>query len=287
MSAQDETEPYFVLEFCRAGFEDAAAGLLKPDTAASMAAMCAASLEARKPSDGTPSPATPAPLLCVNCGLPADDESHDTTNWPDAGHAFKRPLPATPAPSLRELAERATPGPWNATDSEDSRYRWCVNTPGLALLMIAGMNEADARYIAACSPDAILALLDEMGRLRAKKQWEDGFLCRVAFGRIAHLVLGGEDGTPVTNPEAVLTAVESLRSALQEAQEDTRRWQFIRERLVIEDEEMMSGAVRSTIRIRIGQSVIGDGLPYAYKPEEVESVIDAAIDAAAGSTTPS
>lgn len=63
MSEQDETEPYFVLEFCRAGFEDAAAGLLKPDTAASMAAMCSASLEARKPSEGTPSPATPEPSL--------------------------------------------------------------------------------------------------------------------------------------------------------------------------------------------------------------------------------
>jgi len=77
---------------------------------------------------------------------------------------------------LRARALAATPGPWHLNkfggvvrvesriiadvESED-----CSCCPTLA-------GALDARYIAAASPDVVLALLDEIAALRAERAWQ-------------------------------------------------------------------------------------------------------------------
>lgn len=64
---------------------------------------------------------------------------------------------------LRRLAEAATPGPWwDAHRSAHGVRRIFRDRDLIADVPI----EADAAYLAACSPHAILALLDERDRLR-------------------------------------------------------------------------------------------------------------------------
>lgn len=72
---------------------------------------------------------------------------------------------------LRRLAEAATPGPWAKQD--DGAGSVYVDSRAFAsgpepVAGIVSMSTPDAAYIAACSPDAILALLDERDRLRAE-----------------------------------------------------------------------------------------------------------------------
>jgi hypothetical protein len=65
---------------------------------------------------------------------------------------------------LRALALAATPGPWSA--HERPYMGWDIDPiePGLRGML---EREADARYIAAANPATVLALLDDLTRLRA------------------------------------------------------------------------------------------------------------------------
>jgi hypothetical protein len=74
---------------------------------------------------------------------------------------------------LRELAERATPGPWEL----DGKGLWahpkgagwaCVVVPNYEYEtgVTLKYEDRDADYIAAASPDVVTALLDELERLR-------------------------------------------------------------------------------------------------------------------------
>ena len=58
---------------------------------------------------------------------------------------------------LRSLAAAATPGPWTAGPFGVSS----------ASQPFVPATQDDARYMAACDPQTILALLDEIERLRA------------------------------------------------------------------------------------------------------------------------
>jgi hypothetical protein len=64
--------------------------------------------------------------------------------------------PMTAHDELRARALAATPGPWADTDGT----------------VYAPLGSADARFIAAASPDVVLALLDEIAALRAER---DGY----------------------------------------------------------------------------------------------------------------
>jgi hypothetical protein len=70
---------------------------------------------------------------------------------------------------LRRLAEAATPGPWcNVKDTVFHGEIRQANDEGFALIAVMPElddREADFDYIAAASPDAVLALLDERDRL--------------------------------------------------------------------------------------------------------------------------
>ena len=67
---------------------------------------------------------------------------------------------------LRELAEKATPGPWVMTLEEPDGFPQVFWDEGKTKdLQIADMN-----YIDALSPDAVIRLLDEVKRLRKDRK---------------------------------------------------------------------------------------------------------------------
>ncbi|HGN6731988.1 TPA: ead/Ea22-like family protein [Pseudomonas aeruginosa] len=83
---------------------------------------------------------------------------------------------------LKELAERATPGPWSAVWEEGDDTAW----PNLFPVIQAGNGEvvignegfytdleqdkANATFCAAANPQAVLDLLDEIDRLKAENE---------------------------------------------------------------------------------------------------------------------
>lgn len=72
---------------------------------------------------------------------------------------------------LRELAEKASPGPWDARCREFSNtelprniwseYGWVCKTEGISPV-------EDAEFISAANPETVLALLDEIDQLEAE-----------------------------------------------------------------------------------------------------------------------
>lgn len=82
---------------------------------------------------------------------------------------------------LRALAENATPGPWE-TMSPRPDGRNAVHRPGYGLFgeevstfLVVDTNPADAEFIAAMDPPTVIALLDEIERIRAVEadmEWE-------------------------------------------------------------------------------------------------------------------
>lgn len=96
-----------------------------------------------------------------------------------------RPTVTTPdLDALRELAEKATPGGWRvgfndgSGKGEGSEGCWVSTVDEDEQTVVRGgredwgvpvgvPNAADARFIAAANPQAILSLLDEIDRLRA------------------------------------------------------------------------------------------------------------------------
>ncbi|HBP0262921.1 TPA: hypothetical protein L5P72_006531, partial [Pseudomonas aeruginosa] len=96
---------------------------------------------------------------------------------------------------LKELAERATPGPWSAAWEEGDDTAW----PNLFPVIQAGNGEvvignegfytdleqdkANATFCAAANPQAILGLIAEVERLRSRLEIDeriphDGIACR-------------------------------------------------------------------------------------------------------------
>ena len=94
---------------------------------------------------------------------------------------------------LRELAEKATPGPWkvndlrNAPDGNrdciwvDARFErggWVTYRTVAEMDEDTGLNPvwgiADAEYIAAVNPDVVLALLDELANYRVNGPNKEG-----------------------------------------------------------------------------------------------------------------
>ncbi len=69
--------------------------------------------------------------------------------------------------ALRALAERATPGPWKIRGRREPLSGKGLSVGnrdcGIELYSpVPDRAEADAAHIAACSPDCIIALLDEL-----------------------------------------------------------------------------------------------------------------------------
>ena len=78
---------------------------------------------------------------------------------------------------LRALAEAATPGPWEDVSNRygyDVSETWAVEpvAPSVHNICHVTVGQRDAAYIAAADPQTVLALLDEIERLRGEGEWE-------------------------------------------------------------------------------------------------------------------
>lgn len=122
---------------------------------------------------------------------------------------------------LRRLAEKATPGPWRRTEDGvtsswaeglPATHRHTVSAPhapfAFGETIAAAPTEADARYLAAVSPDRVLALLDHVEALE-----------RVAEAARALLPFLPEGGpNPQWRHSAHFVAADALRAALSEVE---------------------------------------------------------------------
>ena len=95
------------------------------------------------------------------------------------------PQTLTPADlsALREAAEKATPGPWRGGHRCDGALRTTVDGARVSIAEIYA--QADAAYIALCSPDRILALL---GMLEEAERSIAGALSVVVLIAIIYVV---------------------------------------------------------------------------------------------------
>ncbi|HCK4353401.1 TPA: ead/Ea22-like family protein [Pseudomonas aeruginosa] len=88
----------------------------------------------------------------------------------------------TDTKNLKELAERATPGPWVVdaqqsgaifnieSESGDLCIAMSQENPASTRLEMNEQRRVNAEFIAAANPQAILALLDEIDRLKAENE---------------------------------------------------------------------------------------------------------------------
>jgi hypothetical protein len=79
---------------------------------------------------------------------------------------------------LKKAAEAATPGPWECSDKHDGRF-WHIHSGNQAIGSThaagkqsgyANLFEANAKFIAAANPAAVLALIAENDRLKREEK---------------------------------------------------------------------------------------------------------------------
>lgn len=76
---------------------------------------------------------------------------------------------------LREIAEYATPGPWENVSSErtmNDRSEWRIGDSHKPKVLSAVMRAADAEHIAAFDPPTVLAMINEIERLHNASEFE-------------------------------------------------------------------------------------------------------------------
>ncbi|HCC4913449.1 TPA: ead/Ea22-like family protein [Pseudomonas aeruginosa] len=113
---------------------------------------------------------------------------------------------------LKELAELATPGPWVVdaqqsgaifnieSESGDLCIAMSQENPASTRLEMNEQRRVNAEFIAAANPQAILALLDEIDRLKAEKDAFRSALkpfadyCTATDGKGIRLAIGGSCG---------------------------------------------------------------------------------------------
>jgi len=93
---------------------------------------------------------------------------------------------------LKALAEKATPGPWIVSEwtPRGGYTRQCIGTEHVSasVAMSRHLRPEDAAYIAACSPERILALLSRLSRAQARVQRLEAALLRVSFAYLPQAV---------------------------------------------------------------------------------------------------
>ena len=87
------------------------------------------------------------------------------------------PLTAEDLARLREIAEKATPGPWSDFDSkcypsdpdDGDAYVFATDKKGCVDQIAQYMLDADARFVAAFDPTAVLALISQVEQLTKER----------------------------------------------------------------------------------------------------------------------
>ena len=138
---------------------------------------------------------------------------------------------------LRELCERATPGPWAteilgpADDDWPSAMAIAATVGRQKIYAKAGSNypHADQQYIAAASPDVVLALIDENEQLRAERD-----AARKAVEIWEHIAERDHGSPMLTVARLKALALEACEIAIGHAEwnnddKDVRRIAAIRE----------------------------------------------------------
>jgi len=113
---------------------------------------------------------------------------------------------------LKRLAEAATPGPWYTESDGVPQLNNVAHFIHTAERIVAygQLLEADAAYIAAASPDAILALIEERDRLREA-------LTRLVAVDDAHATLHALDGDDIARMIEHAKAFDAARQTLGKA----------------------------------------------------------------------
>jgi hypothetical protein len=85
-------------------------------------------------------------------------------------------MPDLDLPALREIAEKATPGRWLWSHTGDRSLNWAIYGEQVPSVRVcADANFPDANFIATFNPVTVLALLDEIDRLKQElgnSRWE-------------------------------------------------------------------------------------------------------------------
>ena len=121
---------------------------------------------------------------------------------------------------LRALAERATPGPWSidrrsSTLVRADAERYIANAGGyytntIDSATLAAQLDANAVYIAAASPDVLLALLDERDAMRRERDSAKHYAVDMA-DTLSQIQAGiGLSGPP--DADGLIAAAKALRT---------------------------------------------------------------------------
>ncbi len=124
--------------------------------------------------------------------------------------------------NLRVLAEAATPGPWEWDDDcvskpyDDDEHAPWLTTKNFETSVIKGVvripSQHDANYIAACSPDVVLALLDALER-KDNLLREQLTICKYLSRSICMTDETGAD----TNPDNIVdSSIEAITKELEQ-----------------------------------------------------------------------
>ncbi|MBH3452657.1 ead/Ea22-like family protein [Pseudomonas putida] len=134
---------------------------------------------------------------------------------------------------LKELAEAATAGEWTCSDKHDGRF-WHIQAGSQAIgathaagrkSPMAGVFEANARFIAAASPATVLALLAEIDdqALQARSARE---VCLESQAAILSLI-SERDQLKAENAQLKNQEIE-LKAENEALRKDAERYRFVR-----------------------------------------------------------
>jgi hypothetical protein len=176
---------------------------------------------------------------------------------------------------IREALEAGpTPGPWNAHVSDPGTFqvatveRFGIYSSHPEYGGNVGVPDADAVYVAACSPGNLQALLDDLDRLRSEREVQDAAIANLRDAELDrlrdNLKLQVEANT------FLLVEREIRRAELEAAREDSDRINWL--------EAQING--QGEIHLHDGEHPRGPGL--GLRPGLIGRTLRGAIDAARG-----
>jgi hypothetical protein len=146
---------------------------------------------------------------------------------------------------LRELAEKATPGPWDCDDADESRGGYNAHAGWFSVskartedMVLTNQPEmgmfdrrADAAFVVAANPQTVLALLDEIERLRASHALRDEGYANADYQAVAENIAHDPRWAVRADSQRVarwaLHLTEQLAAVSAARDEACRAWQSL------------------------------------------------------------